>query len=547
VLLDKVNLPDDIKSFNVAELTQLAQELVDFVKNSTQTKAGHIKSSIAVAELTVALHYIFHTPSDILIWDVGHQAYIHKVLTGRKANFFTNRKKGGLAGFTNSSESEYDPFGAGHSSTSISAAAGFAMAAKLSGKQRKHIAVIGDGAFTGGMSFEALNFLGEQQLDVLVILNDNDSSIDKNVGALAAKGNYEDYCKSVGVNYLGEVDGHNMDDLLQALKAAADSDEPRLIRVKTKKKDLAPALSLQKDTDKKKAYQDVFAEAMIELATSNSRIVAITPAMLSGSGLNKFKQHFADRTFDVGIAEQHAVTMAAGLAADGYIPVVHLYSTFSQRAFDQIIHDVALQNLHVVFCLDRAGLVGEDGATHHGSFDVGFLNTIPNLTITAPMDGLALQSTLKAAVEGCGPWVIRYPKAEARFLSNTLKVKTGKARVVKQGAGKAVLSLGAIGFAVSEALVSTPFSHYDITYLKPIDKDFLLRIADDYSEVITVEENSARGGLGDTVRAFYADKKIDVLVRSITLPDRFIEHGTVAELHKACGLNPKAIRQFVNR
>lgn len=544
MIIDKVNLPGDLKSLNVAELTQLSQELKDFVKTTTNTKAGHKKSSLAVSELTLALHYVFNTPDDKLIWDVGHQAYIHKVITGRKNEFYTNRKKGGLSGFTNSSESEYDPFGAGHSSTSISAAVGFAMGSRLAKSLRKHIAVIGDGAITGGMSFEALNYLGEQKLDVLIVLNDNESSIDANVGALAKHGGYDKYCESLGIDYLGDVDGHNVESLITKLTIAREKKLPRLLRVitrkqadeNTKKKSISP---------KADSFQEVFAETLISIAKENEKVVAITPAMLSGSGLDRFKEHFPDRTYDVGIAEQHAVTMAAGLAADGFVPVVHLYSTFSQRAYDQIIHDVALQGLHVIFCLDRAGLVGEDGATHHGSFAPGFLNTIPGLTIAAPIDGVALETVMQSAINGKGPWVIRYPKSDCRFLKNTFKPKFGKIRELKSGSQKAVLSFGAIGSNVIDALSATQYAHFDVTYLKPLDKGALNTISERFSEIITVEENSARGGLGDAVRASLAETGSRVPVRSLALPDKFIEHGTIAELHQLCKLDAKSILNFI--
>ncbi len=546
MILDKINLPGDLKNLSVAELSQLSQELKEFVKTSTNTKAGHIKSSLAVSELTVALHYVFNTPEDKLIWDVGHQAYIHKVLTGRKTRFYSNRRMGGLAGFTNSSESDYDPFGAGHSSTSISAAVGFAMGGRMSKSQRKHIAVIGDGAITGGMSFEALNYLGEQKLDVLIVLNDNESSIDKNVGALATYGNYHKYCESLGIEYLGEADGQNVETLIAKLEAARDKKVPRLIRVRTSK-EAAHSEKVKEILGKPDSFQEVFAETMIEIARQNEKVVAITPAMLSGSGLGKFKEQFPERTFDVGIAEQHAVTMAAGLAADGFIPVVHLYSTFSQRAYDQIIHDVALQGLHVIFCLDRAGLVGEDGATHHGNFDPGFLNTIPGITVAAPIDGLALDTVLKNAVSGSGPWVVRYPKSKCRFLRNTFKVKVGKIRQLKSGSQRAILSFGAIGSQVMDALSATNYAHFDVTYLKPMDKESLVNIAAQFKEIITVEENSARGGLGDTVRAVYAQEDMSVKVRSLALPDSFIEHGSLTELHHLCGLDAKSILKFIER
>lgn len=540
VILKKINIPADLKLLSLDELKQLCLELRDFVPENTKTKAGHISSSLAVTELAVALHYVFNAPDDILIWDVGHQAYVHKVLTGRKEVFDTNRQFKGISGFTRSSESVYDPFGAGHSSTSISAAVGFAMAARLTQNKRKHIAIIGDGAITGGMSFEALNYLGQEQLDVLIILNDNDSSIDDNVGALAQMGSYEQYCDALNIAYLGEVDGLEISGIVSALQAAAGSERPRLLRVKTKKTKDSEA----SNTAKANSFQEVFTNTLIEAAQHNEKIVAISPAMLSGSGLTKFKELFPSRTFDVGIAEQHAVTMAAAMAADGFIPVVHLYSTFSQRAYDQIVHDVALQNLHVIFCLDRAGLVGEDGATHHGVLDPTIMNTVPNLNIASPMGGNVLASTLKHAFENKGPWVIRYPKANCEPLDDELQ-DVIKARLLKSGSKKAVLSFGTIGLNVSEAVSTTSYAHYSFNLLKPLDQNCLLDIAESFPEIITVEENSGPGGFGDTVRAFFAKQGIAVLVRSLSLPDAFVEHGSNSKLREVCQLDGPSIKRFI--
>lgn len=542
MILDKINTPEDLKKLPKEELSVLCEELKHFIYKNTSAKEGHIRSSIGVTELTVALHRVYNTPHDILIWDVGHQAYVHKILTARKDLFKTNRLRGGLSGFTKRSESVYDPFGAGHSSTSISAAVGFAMAEKLRGGNRKHVAVIGDGAITGGMSFEALNYLGEQQLDVLIILNDNGSSIDENVGALAQKKSYEKYCASLGIKYFGKVDGQDVESLIERMEEVRELKVPVMLRVLTRKPEKKGESSAKKAEVN---FQDVFSNTLIELAEQNDKIVAITPAMLSGSGLDKFSQRFPDRTFDVGIAEQHAVTMAAGLAADGFIPVVHLYSTFSQRAFDQIVHDVALQGLHVVFCLDRAGLVGEDGATHHGNFDPGFLNTIPGLTIAAPLDGSPLENLLAQAIAGDGPWVLRYPKSECRISDGRKPITSFKALELKQGREKAVLSFGAIGSNVALAVEKTLFAHFDFPFLKPLDHECLLRIAAEFDEVITAEENSLPGGLGDAVRAFFASRKISIAVRSIGLPDRFIEHGSREELLQLTGLDPASIQKFI--
>lgn len=545
MILDKIHTPTDLKTLKIEELKVLCEELKDFVNNSTSAKAAHKNASITVTELSVALHYVFNTPKDILIWDVGHQAYIHKVLTARREVFHTNRKKNGLAGFTKRTESVYDPFGAGHSSTSISAASGFALADKMRGGTRKHIAVIGDGALTGGMSFEALNYLGEKGGDVLIILNDNESSIDSNVGALNKGHSYQQFFESLGIFYCGEIDGHNVENLTKKLDEVKGLEVPRVLVVKTKKPPQSKTTGSSAGVPQK--FQEVFSETVLQLMENNDKIVAITPAMLSGSGLDQVQQHFPERVLDVGIAEQHAVTMAAGLAADGFIPIVHLYSTFSQRAFDQIIHDVALQNLHVIFCLDRAGLVGEDGPTHHGNFDPGFLNTIPNMRIAAPMDGNQLQRLLKDAVTAAGPWAIRYPKSTCGFEPERTVGNLKRAQLLKEGNEKAILSFGAIGVAVEEALANSEWAHYNFPFLKPLDQESLQEIAAEFETIFTVEENSPRGGFGDAVRAFFTSADIDQKVKSLSLPDVFIEHASRAELLKQCGLDPESIRDFVDR
>jgi 1-deoxy-D-xylulose-5-phosphate synthase len=541
-VLDHINLPKDLKSLSVDELIALAKELRFFVQETTQTKAGHIKSSFGVVELTLTLHTVFNTPEDILIWDVGHQAYIHKVLTGRKAAFHTNRKIKGISGFTKRSESEYDPFGAGHSSTSVSAAVGFAEAAKMAGISRQHIAVIGDGAFTGGECFEAINYLGSRELEVLIVLNNNESSIDKNVGALSEQGQYQQYCQALGIAYLGEVNGHDLPDLLEGMESAKKAKGPRLIKVNTQKGKgwIEP---VQSKHSKSISFQQVFAETLIELAEENPKIVAISPAMLSGSSLNHFQQRFPDRTFDVGIAEQHAVTMAAGLAAAGYIPVCHLYSTFAQRAYDQIIHDVALQNLPVIFTLDRAGLVGEDGATHHGAFDVGFLNTIPGLVISAPMDGSDLKELLAAAIQSQKPFVIRYPKGITNLSAKPVK---GDLSCLQRGEGVAVISFGAIGVETAEAVKGKEVSHYKLLYLKPLNEEKIKEIFTAYETIITVEENSAAGGLGKKLSSLKSHWNSSVEIKSLSLPDQFVEHGKRSELLKEVGLNVEAIRAQLN-
>ncbi len=545
MILDRINFPSDLKVLNTQELIALCDEIRGYFQSFPFGKEGHKNSSIGVTELSIALHKVFETPKDILIWDVGHQAYVHKLLTGRKPELEQMRKKGGISGFTSRKESEYDPFGAGHSSTSISAALGFALGQRLHGAKRKQVAIIGDGAFTGGMCYEALNYLGQEKLDVLIVLNDNESSIDENVGFLTRNGSYDSFCQSLGIEYLGEVNGHNLESLIGSLEKAKSQSQPRLIRVQTKKPLKAVATSAEENIPT--SFQEVFSETMVELATGNDKIVAITPAMLSGSGLDRFKEKFPTRTFDVGIAEQNAVTLAAGLAADGFIPVVHLYSTFSQRAYDQLIHDVALQSLHVIFCLDRAGLVGEDGATHHGNFDVGFLNTIPNLNIAAPLHGNALSDILHYAISEKGTWCIRYPKSNCEFISQKSDSKPIAPKLYKKGAGKAVLSFGAIGVEVENALAQSDYAHYNFPVLKPLESNSLVEIANSFEKLITVEENSPRGGFGDTVRALLAENNITSNVRSIALPDVFVAHGSRQQLLQDCGLDAQSILDFVNR
>ncbi|MEQ9262947.1 MAG: 1-deoxy-D-xylulose-5-phosphate synthase [Owenweeksia sp.] len=546
-ILDSVHKPEDIRRLEPFELPGLAEELRSFMLKTTKTKAGHIQSSLGVVELTIALHYSYNTPEDVLIWDVGHQAYVHKLLTGRKEVFASNRKKGGLSGFTKRSESEYDPFGAGHSSTSISAAVGFAEADRLLKRERQYIAVLGDGALTGGESFEALNYLGERQLNVTVVLNDNESSIDSNVGALAHYGNYEALCKAFQIDYYCGIDGHNVESLINTFSEVRGNPRPKMIKVDTQKGKGWSPQSSPVIKNAQNSFQDIFAETLIELARSDERVVAVTPAMLSGSGLDLFQREFPDRTFDVGIAEQHAVTFSAAMSANGLKPFCHLYSTFSQRAYDQIIHDVALQNLPVVFCLDRAGLVGEDGPTHHGSFDPGFLNTIPNLIIAAPMDGISLKGTMHTALASNSPFVIRFPKGGSFEEKLPLPpIPIGQLRKLKAGKEKAVISFGAIGLEVMKALESTSYAHYDLLYLKPIDSQKIKEIFIDFEEVIVVEENSAAGAAGETINGLKNAWAYSSRLKCRVLPDSFVEHASRQELLEITGLDHKSLRRFID-
>jgi 1-deoxy-D-xylulose-5-phosphate synthase len=551
MIFTRVNNPTDLRSLSLEELKQLSAEVARFMLTNTGEKEGHMISSLAVTELTLALHYSFNTPTDILIWDVGHQAYIHKILTDRKATFHTNRKQGGISGFTSRSESRYDPFGAGHSSTSISAIGGFAQAAMQRNIRRKHIAVIGDGALTGGMAYEALNHLGTSDLDILLVLNDNEESIDQSVGALHEFQSYQTFFESLGWGYSGPVDGHNIALLTKHFKREKHNTGTRVLHVKTRKKALAtwreelkiPAAKSQ--ISHRDNYQDIFADKLIELAQRDDRIVAITPAMLGGSSLHRFQSRYPHRTFDTGINEQHAVTFAAGLAASGMKPLVHLYSTFAQRAYDQIIHDVALQRLPVVFALDRAGLVGEDGATHHGAFDLSFLNPIPNVQILAPMTGAELQRMLAYAFTQNGPVTIRYPRGnEKPFDGDPQKLESGSFRVLKTGEKICVVSLGTVGVHVEQAIVNLEchdIGHIDLRFLKPWNDAQLADVLAHYSTIVTAEEGSMRGGLRDSMAGWLAVHHPEKKLIGIGLPDAFIGHGKPGELENQTGLGLRNI------
>ena len=545
--------PEQLRKLSVAQLPNYCQEVAAFVLGATAEKEGHIVSSLAVTELTVALHFAFNTPTDILIWDVGHQAYVHKAITGRSEQLESIRQKGGISGFTARSESAFDPFGAGHSSTSISAVGGFAEASRLQNIKRKHIAVIGDGAITGGMAFEALNHLGTSDLDILLILNDNEESIDTNVGGLHEFQNYREFFESLGWGYTGPTDGNNVTELVGLFEKEKSREGTRVLHIKTNKRPLSEWKKELGIAELPKAahndfiaFQDVFAQKLIDLATEDSRIVAITPAMLSGSGLNAFNEKFPKRTFDVGIAEQHAVTFAAGLAASGLKPLVHLYSTFAQRGFDQIVHDVALQNLPVVFALDRAGLVGEDGATHHGAFDLSFLNPIPNLQILAPMDGAELESMLTYAFKQNSPVVIRYPRGgELKAVRTEREVARGSFRILKEGDKVVVVTLGAIGKTAQKAIKDLPVGHIDLRFLKPWDNEALIDAFAPYQHIITVEDGSMRGGLRDTMANWLSFHAAQKKCTGLGLPDAFVLHGPLEELNQTLQLSEEGIKSQV--
>lgn len=621
-LLETIDTPADLRALQPDQLGRVADELRRYIIDTLATHPGHLASSLGTVELTVALHYVFNTPDDKLIWDVGHQSYGHKILTGRRDVFPTIRTYGGLSGFPRRDESPYDAFGTGHSSTSISAALGMAMASKLQGgANRQHIAVIGDGSMTGGEAFEALNNAGVSRANMIVVLNDNGISIDKAVGGLsryltritssrrynrlkdrlwATLGGDEvdsrgrrkcrisflqhltffaktaalgapNLFESLGFRYFGPIDGHDINQMVEAFSKVKNLHGPRLIHVVTKKgKGLetaernpvtyhAPGLYdhttgnqlKSSDTGKPLRYQDVFGHTIIELAEANPAIVGITPAMPTGCSLNLMMERMPDRAFDVGIAEQHAVTFAAGLAAQGMIPFCNIYSSFMQRAYDQIIHDVALQRLPVVLCLDRAGLVGDDGPTHHGAFDLACLRPVPGLTICAPMDEHELRHMMYTAqLPGQGTVVIRYPRGTGvhvdwRVPMQALEV--GRGRQLREGTDVAVLSLGTVGndaLRAAEQLAGEGCSVavYDMRYLKPLDTALLDRVAEQgFRRLVTVEDGVRQGGFGSVVLEYLSGKQCPVPVVRLGLPDRFVTHGAVALLKEECGIDVASI------
>ena len=583
--LENINNSSDLKKLSIAELSPLAQELRDFIIDIVSVKKGHLGASLGVVELTIALHFVFDTPYDLLVWDVGHQAYPHKILTGRRESFHTNREFGGISGFPKMSESEYDAFGTGHSSTSISAALGMSIASKLKGEDnRQHIAVIGDASIASGMAFEGLNHAGVTKSNLLIILNDNEMGIDPNVGALknyltSVKKGMDAHQKNVfealDFSYTGPVDGHDLTGLIAELNRLKKIPGPKLLHViTTKGKGLSKAekdqityhapgpfdklsgeLIDQNELDFPPKYQDVFGSTLVELAEKNKKIVGITPAMPTGSSLKYMIEKFPDRAFDVGIAEQHAVTLAAGLATQGMLPYCVIYSTFLQRAYDQIIHDVALQNLPVIFCVDRAGLVGEDGPTHHGAFDLAYLSCIPNMVIFCPMDEMELRNIMYSAqFDLKSPLAIRYPRG--RGIHSDWKkpfeiIETGKGRVIKNGSELAILSVGPVGGTIVNICAKEEYgdiAHYDMRFVKPLDENLLNEIFSKYPKVITIEEGVVRGGFGMSVLAFQNGSKYkDVKVECLGLPDRFIEHGPMSKLHEIVGLDQDSIEFAIDR
>ena len=574
-LLSNINSPTDLRLLDEGQLPQLAKELRDFIIDIVSVKEGHLGASLGVVELTIALHYVFNTPEDLLVWDVGHQAYGHKILTGRRDNFHTNRQLNGISGFPKRSESPFDAFGVGHSSTSISAALGMAIASNLKGDFNKHhIAVIGDASIASGMAFEGLNHAGVTDANLLVILNDNAIGIDPSVGALK---NYltavkegknprqNNMIKSLNFDYSGPIDGHDIFAVLKEIKRLQKIKGPKFLHIITTKGkglqqaednqvqyhapgkfdkitgDIIPKLEQHLPPK----YQDVFGLTLLDLAKANEKIIGITPAMPSGSSLKFMMDEFPTRAFDVGIAEQHAVTLAAGMATQGMIVFCNIYSTFLQRAYDQVIHDVALQNLPVIFCLDRAGLVGEDGATHHGIFDLAYLRCIPNMIVYAPMNEMALRNILFTAQLGLNhPIAIRYPRGRGEnvdWQKPFKKIEIGKANYLKEGTITAVLSNGTIGNNVSLALAkitnSETIAHYDFAFVKPLDEVALHAIFNEFERIITIEDGVIKGGFGSGILEFANQHNYKSAIETLGIQDEFIEHGTIKELQQYCKID----------
>ena len=622
-LLNKIETPEDLRKLKVEDLPQVCAELRRDIIEEVAVNPGHLASSLGVAEITVALHYVYNTPEDRIVWDVGHQAYGHKILTGRKERFCTNRKLGGIKPFPSPEESEYDTFACGHASNSVSAALGMAVAAELEGKKDRHVvAVIGDGALSGGLAFEGLNNVSSSPNNLLIILNDNNMSIDRSVGGMkqyllnlstnetynaikfktarwfnrhgmlnddrkkglirltnamkSAISHQQNIFDGMNIQYFGPFDGHNVKELVRILSQLKNMTGPKLLHLHTKKgHGYAPAEKdvtiwhapgkfnpdtgeriVDNDPTKPQKYQDVFGHTLLELAKQNPKIVGVTPAMPSGCSMNIMMKEMPERTFDVGIAEGHAVTFSGGMAKDGLLPFCNIYSAFAQRAFDNIIHDVALLNLNVVLCFDRAGLVGEDGATHHGAFDLSALRPIPNLTICSPLDEHELRRLMYTAqLPNKGPFVIRYPRGGGELQDWRCpfeEIKVGTGRKLHDGSDVAVLSIGPIGNNVTRAIEQLKnenkelsVAHYDMRFLKPIDESILEEVGRNFKRVITVENGVIRGGLGSAVLEWMNDHGYTPRVQRLGLPDSFVEHGTVKELMHIVGIDEEGIKKAI--
>lgn len=616
-LLNHISYPNDLRKLKVEQLPQLCRELREDIVKELSVNPGHLASSLGVVELTVALHYVFDTPEDRIVWDVGHQAYGHKILTGRREQFCTNRKLGGIRPFPSPLESPYDTFACGHASNSISAALGMAVAAKKTGNDNRHVvAVIGDGALSGGLAFEGLNNVSSSPNDLLIVLNDNNMSIDQSVGGMkqyllnlntnetyntlrfkianqlnrwgllpedrkkglirlsnalkSAISHQQNIFDGMNIRYFGPFDGHNVGELVRILRQMKAMKGPKLLHLHTQKgHGYAPAEQdvttwhapgkfdpatgerlVSPSSDRPQRYQDVFGHTLLELAEQNPKIVGVTPAMPTGCSMNIMMQAMPDRVFDVGIAEGHAVTFSGGMAKDGLIPFCNIYSAFAQRAFDHIIHDVALLNLHVVICLDRAGIVGEDGPTHHGAFDLAALRPIPNLTICSPMDEHELRRLMYTAqLPNQSAFVIRYPRGGgvlADWHCPLEEIKVGTGRKLKDGHHTAVLTIGPIGNNAAKAVKGLDVAHYDMRFLKPLDEAILTEVGERFERIVTVENGVRDGGLGSSVLEWMADHHYHPEVIRLGMPaDRFVEHGTVEQLEQLVGLDVASIRKAI--
>ncbi|MGS2727497.1 1-deoxy-D-xylulose-5-phosphate synthase [Psychroserpens sp. BH13MA-6] len=581
-LLDHINFPKDLRKLDLEQLPQLAKELREFIIDIVATKEGHLGASLGVVELTLAIHYVFNTPTDQLIWDVGHQAYGHKIITGRKANFHTNRQKGGISGFPKRDESKYDTFGVGHSSTSISAALGMAIASQLKGEETHHIAVIGDASIASGMAFEGLNHAGVTNANLLVVLNDNAIGIDPSVGALKqyltnvkkGKEKQDNIFEALNFDYSGPIDGHDLKTLISELERLKTVQGPKFLHViTTKGKGLKQAeadqvryhapgkfnaqtgdLLPKEDRVEPPKFQDVFGHTIVELAKTNKNIIGITPAMPTGSSLKYMMEEIPDRAFDVGIAEQHAVTLAAGMATQGLIPYCNIYSTFLQRAYDQVIHDVAIQKLPVIFCLDRAGLVGEDGATHHGVYDLAYLRCVPNMIIFAPRNALELRNILYNAQLGLNaPLAIRYPRGRGHIIDwqqPFSKITIGKGAMIRKGDTIAVLTIGTIAHNVEEAILkcqdSDKIAHYDMRFVKPLDEALLHAIFQTYKHIITVEDGTIIGGFGSAILEFASQHHYTIPVKILGVQDHFVEHASIKQQHQSVKIDVENLSMVFN-
>lgn len=620
--LNEIDSPEDLRKLSVEDLPEVCRELREMIIDELSRNPGHFGSSLGVIELTVALHYTFSTPYDRIVWDVGHQAYAHKILTGRRDRFSTNRKLNGLAPFPTPSESEYDTFTCGHASNSISAALGMAVAAKLKNETNRHIvAVIGDGSMSGGLAFEGLNNASATPNNLLIILNDNNMAIDRSVGGMkqyllnlhTSEGynrfrnvmsrqmskwgfltderrkaiirfnnsvksllmQQQNIFEGMNIRYFGPIDGHDTVSMIKVLNEIKDMSGPKLLHIHTVKgKGYKPAEEcatewhapgkFDKTTGERikpcaegmpPLFQEVFGNTLLELAQSNKKIVGVTPAMPSGCSMNIMMKEMPNRVFDVGIAEGHAVTFSAGMAKDGLIPFCNIYSTFMQRAYDNVIHDVAIQKLNVVMCLDRAGLVGEDGATHHGIFDIAYMRIIPNLTIAAPMDEHELRKLMYTAQQpDMGPFVIRYPRGRGMLTDWKCEfeaIPVGKGRLLKEGKDMAVITLGPIGYKAQKAIerieseTNLNIAHYDLRFVKPLDKEMLDSIGKNFRKIITIEDGVLSGGAGSAVMEFMSDKGYNVEIKRLGIKNFFVQHGNVNELYKICRLDEESIYQFI--